>query len=83
MALVLIGFIVGVVCSILAIVLGFVWWKVLVIYIGAGILGIGVAAIAWAVAPDDLREIKKYEDGPPDPKTLAAIARRPNSREWK
>lgn len=83
MALVLIGFIVGAIASILAIAFGFAWWLVLIIYVGAGSLGLAVAAIAWALAPDDPREIKGYEDGPPDPRELASASGSKNPREWR
>lgn len=53
MALVLIGFIVGTVSAILAMLLGFAWWQVFVIYVGAGNIGLVIAAIALAVTPDD------------------------------
>lgn len=83
MALVLIGFLVGAFCSILAIALGFAWWQVLAIYVGAGIIGLVVAAIALALAPDDPQEIKGYVDGPPDPRALASAPDCKNLREWK
>lgn len=83
MAFVLIGFLVGAFGSILAITFGFAWWQVLVFYAGAGILGLFVAAIVWAIAPDDPREIRVYEDIPPDPRALAFAPDCKNLREWK
>lgn len=44
---------VGTVSATLAMLLGFGWWQVFVIYVGAGIIGLVVAAIALAVTPDD------------------------------
>lgn len=83
MALVFIGFLVGAFCSILAIAFGFAWWQVLAIYAGAGIIGLVVASIAWAIAPDDPKEIKGYQDGPPDRRPLASARERKNLREWR
>lgn len=83
MTLLLIGFIVAVVCSVLAVVMGFAWWQVLAIYAGSGIIGLTVAALALATAPDDARDIRGSVDSEPDPRALAASARRGDAREWK